>query len=93
MNSEQKSVGPVVGSIIIVLVIVLGGLYFWGSRLNREETLSGDDIRNSSDAALGQLVRQSNSDDLSAIEADAKATNLDGLDSEVNKIEKELQAK
>lgn len=31
---EHKSAaGPIVGAVIIVLVVVLGGVYFWGSRM------------------------------------------------------------
>ncbi|MCE9643786.1 hypothetical protein K8Q93_00845 [Candidatus Parcubacteria bacterium] len=33
---KDNSVGPLVGIIIIVLILVLGGLYFWGERLNRQ---------------------------------------------------------
>ena len=29
MNGDEGSVGPVIATIIILAVIVLGGLYFW----------------------------------------------------------------
>jgi uncharacterized protein YxeA len=32
MPSGEGSVGPVVATIIILAVVVLGGLYFWGQR-------------------------------------------------------------
>lgn len=35
----ENSVGPLVGIIIIVLILVLGGLYFWGERLNAQREL------------------------------------------------------
>ena len=31
--NPENSVGPLVGIVIIVLILVLGGLYFWGERL------------------------------------------------------------
>jgi len=34
--NKDNSVGPMVGVIIIVLILVLGGLYFWGERLNAQ---------------------------------------------------------
>ena len=34
---HKSGAGPVVGVIIIVIVLILGGLYFWGAQLNREE--------------------------------------------------------
>lgn len=33
-TNETKPVGPAIGVIIIVLVVVLGGLYFWGQHQN-----------------------------------------------------------
>lgn len=35
----ENSVGPLVGIVIIVLILVLGGLYFWGERLNVQREL------------------------------------------------------
>ena len=33
---KQSSVGPIVGAIIIIVLLVFGGLYFWGAHLNKE---------------------------------------------------------
>lgn len=39
MGSDKKSgVGALVGSIIVILILVLGALYFWGGKLTQEET-------------------------------------------------------
>lgn len=32
MPNQESSVGPVVATIVILAVIVLGGLYFWSQR-------------------------------------------------------------
>ena len=29
--------GPIVGTIIIIVLLIFGALYFWGAQLNREE--------------------------------------------------------
>jgi len=34
---SKGSAGPTVGIIIIVIVFILGGLYFWGQRLNQKD--------------------------------------------------------
>jgi hypothetical protein len=34
---KSEPIGPLVGVIIIILVLALGGLYFWGAQLNREK--------------------------------------------------------
>jgi hypothetical protein len=37
---HKSGSGPIIGVVIIVIMLVLGGLYFWGASLNREaETL------------------------------------------------------
>lgn len=33
---QKKPVGPTVGAIIIVIMLIFGALYFWGASLNRE---------------------------------------------------------
>lgn len=35
-QGRRSSVGPVVGIIIIIVLMVVGGLYFWGAYLNQE---------------------------------------------------------
>jgi len=39
-NTPQKDsgVGPIIGSIIIIILIILGGLYFWGYEINKQKT-------------------------------------------------------
>jgi len=34
---KQSPVGPIVGAIIIIALLVFGGLYFWGAHLNKEQ--------------------------------------------------------
>jgi hypothetical protein len=33
----SKSSGPIIGVVIIVILMVLGALYFWGARLNQQD--------------------------------------------------------
>jgi hypothetical protein len=32
METNENSVGPIIATVIILVVIILGGLYFWGER-------------------------------------------------------------
>ncbi|MDP2705154.1 MAG: hypothetical protein Q8O71_01995 [bacterium] len=83
-----SSVGPLVGIIIVVIIIVLGGMYFWGQRVDR----SGIDPMLENDAMTQSLENQSSSDDLTAIEADIDNTDLENLDAELNQINSDLEA-
>lgn len=33
----KGTAGPIAGIIIVVILMILGGLYFWGAQLNQEE--------------------------------------------------------
>jgi hypothetical protein len=72
-SGKSGSAGPVIGAIVILAVIILGGLYFWGQR-------SGDDT----DRAVDEANMQSDSDEAAAIEADLESTDLEDVDVEMN---------
>lgn len=67
--------GPIIGAIVILVIIILGGLYFWSQR-NGEEALTNETIEN--------INMQSDSDAAAAIEADLDATDIENLDAELN---------
>ncbi len=81
MGGEESggSAGPVIGVIVILAIVVLGGLYFWGQRSN--DALLDD-------AAVDEVVEsigeQSEADDTSSIEADLDATDVENVDAEIN---------
>jgi len=76
---NEGSIGPVIGTIIILAVILLGGLYFWGNRGNNMY----EDENSSTDAELQAIQNQSSSDESAAIEADLNNTRVD-YDSQLN---------
>lgn len=98
-GEETKSVGALIGSIIIVIILIIGGFYLWSTKVTpvieqpmmeqgmpannmvNDGTVSGDQASNEPDAVLNQMAAVGTSDDTAAIDADLKATNLDGLDS------------
>lgn len=76
MNPENGgSAGPVIGVIIILAIIVLGGLYFWGQRSDRSVD---------TDAVVESIETQSEEDDTASIETDLDATDIENLDAELN---------
>ena len=92
----HKPVGPIAGAIIIIVLLVAGGLYFYGAQLNRETAdqmpyIPSDDYMMpegsmpagelQSDTSAG-LPPQSDSDDVSSIQADMNAMDIDQMNSE-----------
>jgi CHASE3 domain sensor protein len=90
-NTEKKSVGPAIGLVIIVVLIVLGSVYFWNDRKSNDAANSlnnsTDSLEQSSDTRImGEIESQSSSDELDAIDADLQSfgeANIDGLDSDL----------
>ncbi|MBX4189563.1 hypothetical protein KW785_03155 [Candidatus Parcubacteria bacterium] len=76
MPNNESSVGPVIATIIILAVIVLGGLYFWGQRADNNVPATSAD--------LNSINTQSNSDDSASIQADLENTNTEDLDAQLN---------
>lgn len=68
---SEGGVGAVIGALIILVVIVIGGLYFLSQR-------------GENNPELNSIESQSSSDEIEAIEADLEATNIDNLDAELN---------
>lgn len=36
-QKNSNSVGPIIGSVIVIIVLLVGGLYFWAQQLNKQE--------------------------------------------------------
>ncbi len=99
---EKSSMGIILGVLIVILVLILGGLYLWGTTLqNNTEPAAierptaaenNEPESTNAEADVETLQTVSSSDELAAIEADLEATDLDTLDAELQAIEAELDA-
>lgn len=81
--NNENSVGPVVAIIIVLAMIILGGLYFWGERtkdMNSAETTA------EVDEITASISSQSSSDDLTSIEEDLNNTNVLDLGSDLESL-------
>lgn len=96
-HDEKKQMGPLMGIVIIIAILVFGGLYFWGARINNTETeeeniplILGDD-----GSSLLPIDSNAAADTPENIKADFDTTDLDALEQELgadlSAIELELQ--
>ena len=98
-NMEPKKssgIGPIVGIAIIVLVLLVGGLFFWSEQVKKENDLNkaaqeATQLENAADGKVDRLNAQGSSDAASAIEADISATDLNNLDDGTAQAEAALQ--
>ena len=95
INIENKSSGPLVGTIIVILVFVLGGFFLWSTKIQpqidkkTEGTTEEQQVvaeTAMTNTAVEQLTTQSPSDETSSIEADLKATDIDSLDKSLQNL-------
>ncbi len=99
-EARHSHVGPILGVLIVILIIILGGLYLWGSMLEEEESLTPVERtlpNNEPETTRAQADRQimdttSSSNDLDAIYADLESTNLNDLDADLTQIDAEMNA-
>ena len=90
MEQNKSSIGSIIGTIIIIALIILGGLYFWGKRIEESkvtqsamsDTEAGMTMQEQNEAAVIKSI--SPGDDVDSIEADLQKTNTTNLDTELN---------
>ena len=86
---NKSSIGSIIGTIIIIAIIILGGLYFWGKRIEEsklKQQLISDATETTQQTPQNEsagIQSISSSDDLNSIESDLNSTNLD-LSADVN---------
>jgi cytoskeletal protein RodZ len=102
---EESSLitGPLLFTFVIVLVVILGGLFFWFTSINEVEIVptpterptaeeNNEPESTTAEAQTDTMLVTSTSDEIDAIVADIEATELEGLDAELEAIEAELDA-
>lgn len=87
---DRKPIGPIAGAVIVILLLAAGGLYFWGAAINAKNPegtppliLGNEQASATADTEAG-LPEQSSSDELSSIEADLNAMNMQQFEAEAN---------
>lgn len=104
--AEKSSIinGPLLAVLAILLIAILGGMYYWFSTLTPTEPAPAPVVERptaaennepestTAEAQTEVLNTVSTSDEIEAIEADLEATDLDSLDAELEAIDAELEA-
>jgi uncharacterized protein HemX len=89
-GASDRAIGPAIGIIVIIALIVLGGLYFLSQRTTvqnstQENAESQNEVPPGAD--LDALQTQNSSDDVDSIEADLNATNVTDLGTEIESVQ------
>ena len=94
-GAPKSSMGPIIGSIIVVLVVVLGGLYLYGQQLgnkapNEEPVVTPKEVSAAADQATISLGAQGSTDSMTEINKDLTATEVSNLDAEMQSVDQNL---
>ncbi len=96
---------PLLLILTVLLIVILGGMYYWFSKLNMESQAptpapierptaeeNNEPESTTAEAQTEVIQTTSTSDELDAIISDLEATDLDSLESELEAIEAEIDA-
>ncbi len=91
-TQNKSSIGSIIGIIIIITIIILGGLYFWGKRVEeakyKEQMINEAQNQNQADNVVVNestaIKTTSSGDDLNSIENDLNSTKIDNLSAELD---------
>ena len=102
---EKSAVsGPLLFSLVVLLLVILGGMYYWFSVMQTPEPAPAPVVERptaeennepestTAEAQADTMLTTSPSDEIDAIESDIEATDLDSLDAELEAIDAELEA-
>lgn len=84
-SNNKGGFGPVLGIIVIIILLALGGLYYFTTGINKIPSY------NENDGTINALEEQSSSDAISDIEADLNATDLSEVDTLLEDINADLE--
>ncbi len=93
LQEKSTTRGLLIGILGGILLLILGGLFLWGSILFKKPPVSFTPPPNNepetprADADIQILRTVSGSDEISSIRADLDSTNMDSLDKELELIE------
>lgn len=85
-TAKKSSIGSIIATIVIIALIIIGGLYFWGKRIETER-MNEALLQGASSTQMGaaaqatQIETVSNDDSLQTIDAETRATNTTDLSS------------
>lgn len=79
--AEQNGVGPVIGSMIVIIVVIVGGVYFWGTKIIKDKQATEIENQAMSASADAEL-----SNDVNVNEVDILDEDLNNLDEEIKDL-------
>lgn len=80
----EKPVGPVIGLVVILAIILVGGVYFWMSRQNNDLYDNSYPANQEAASSVEEIKTQSSSTDGASIDADLRAFSETDINGDTN---------
>lgn len=80
MEPEKKSHGALIGSIIVIIILIIGGIYIWQNKAKQMK------LEKEKQQLEMQSSQQQDLEDLNALEQELNTTDLN-VDVDVNSLE------
>lgn len=87
---RHSHLGPILAVLIIVILLIFCGLYIWGGMLSKEAAMLEEVAPAPTEDTSQESTPSSDSDSLESIEADILSTDFKTLDTEILKLDAEL---
>ncbi len=87
-SQPSSSTGSIMATIIVIALLILGGLYFWGKRIetqreNQKALLEISNMENAAAVEISNINNISADDSLDSLQKDINSTNIDSIDSNI----------
>jgi uncharacterized protein HemX len=91
-KEKESKVGPIIGSIIIILIIIIGGIYFWSTQVEVQRSENEQENEMLKDEPLASPEEYDPISAATQIEAEVDAIDFDEIDAELEAIEAEFSS-
>jgi uncharacterized protein HemX len=84
-KQKESKIGPTIGAIIVIVIVVVGGLYFWNSQVEEmKEDIKQDQITNE--------IKEDPIEEADTIDRALDDLDLDAIDQELDAIDAEFES-
>lgn len=84
MDTNKGGMGGIIATIVIIALIILGGLYFWGKRIDTQKQIQNNSEETAAVAEAMKTINVSGDDSLDAIESDLQGTNTGSVNTNID---------
>jgi uncharacterized protein HemX len=83
-QEKESKVGPIIGSLIVIVIILVGGIYFWSTQIEK--------INSNQNSQTEEQEENQDLSEVNSVEAELETIDFDSIDAELDAIDAEFEA-